>query len=78
MLLVLGISDRTANMRIKDLRPISIVTGKGSQELISFLELGYCLPSHMHLTYLIERKYTAVKQRICDVLQEQAEFTHNH
>ena len=68
------ISDRIANMIIKDLRPINIVNGKGFQELISFLEPGYRLPSHTHFTSLIERKYTVVKQTIRDVLQEQVEF----
>ena len=56
------------------MRPINIINGKGFQELLSFLEPGYRLPSHTHFTYLIEQKYTAVKQRICDVLQKQAEF----
>ena len=62
-------------MIIKDLRPINIVSGNGFQELLSFLELGYRLPSYMHFTHLIERKYTSIKQRIRELLQEQAEFT---
>ena len=61
-------------MIIRDLLPINIVNGKSFQELLSFIEPGYHLPSHMHFTYLIEQKYTAVKQRIRDILQEQAEF----
>lgn len=61
------ISDRIANVIIKDLRPINIVSGQGFQELISFLEPGYRLPSHTHFTNLIERKYASVKQRIRDV-----------
>ena len=61
-------------MIIKDLRPINIVNGKGFLGVISFLEPGYRLPAHTHFISLIERKYTAVKQRIHDVLQEQAEF----
>ena len=61
-------------MIIKDLRPISIVSGQGFQKLISFLEPGYRLPSHMHFTNLIERKYASVEQKLRGVLQEQAKF----
>ena len=68
------ISDRIPNVIIKDLRPISIVSGQGFQELISFLEPGYRLPSHMHFTNLIERKYASVKQKLRGILQEQAKF----
>ena len=56
------ISDGIGNIIIKDLHPFNIVNGKGFQEPISFLELGYRLPSHTHYPYLIEQKYTAVKQ----------------
>ena len=69
------ISNRIADMIIKDLRPINIISGHGFQELISFLEPRYHLSSHTHFTHLIERKCTSVKQRIWDLLHEQAEFT---
>ena len=42
---------------------------------MAFLEPGYRLPSSTHFTHLIERKYISVKQRIRNLLQEQAEFT---
>ena len=42
---------------------------------MAFLEPGYRLPSNTHFMHLIERKYTSVKQRIRNLLQEQAEFT---
>ena len=60
---------------MKDLRPINTVSGKGFQELMAFLEPGDHLPSSTHFTHLIERKYISVKQRIRNLLQEQAEFT---
>ena len=50
---------------IKDLRPINLVNGKGFQELIAYLEPGYRLPSDTHFTHLIERKYAAVKEKVC-------------
>ena len=70
-----AISDHITNFIVKDLRPINTVSGKGFQELIAFLEPGYCLPSSTHFMHLIERKYISVKQRIRNLLQEQAEFT---
>ena len=70
-----AISDRIGNMIIKDLHPISIVYGQGFQELISFLEPGYRVPSHTHITSLIEQNYASVKQRIRGVLHEHAKFT---
>ena len=34
-----------------------------------------CVPSNTHFMHLIEQKYTFSKQRIRNLLQEQAEFT---
>lgn len=41
---------------------------------MAFLEPGYHVPSNTHFTHLIERKYTSVKQRMHNLLQEQAEY----
>ena len=49
-----AVSDRIANLMIKDLWPINIVSGQGFQDLMAFLEPGYHLPSNTHFTHLIE------------------------
>ena len=49
-----AISKRIANLIIKDLRPINIVSGQGFQDLMAFLEPGYRLPSNTHFMHLIE------------------------
>jgi len=59
---------------IKDLRPINLVNGKGFQELIAYLEPGYRLPSDTHFTHLIERKYAAVKEKVCQVFQHKVNY----
>ena len=56
-------------MIIKDLRPISMVTGEGFQEFITYIEPEYCIPSATHFTHLIEQRYEAVKQKMREILQ---------
>ena len=51
-------------MTIKDLRPISMVTVKGFQKFIVYIQLEYCLPSVKNFTHLIEQRYEAVKQKM--------------
>jgi len=59
---------------VKDLRPINIVNGEGFQQLIGFLEPEYRLPSATHLTHLIENRYKAEKQKVCDVINSEADY----
>ena len=40
-----GITDRVSQMIVQDLRPIRIVECEGFQNLLSYLEPGYTLPS---------------------------------
>ena len=54
--------------------PINLVNGKGFQELIAYLEPGYRLPSDTHFTHLIERKYAAVKEKVCQVFQHKVNY----
>ena len=42
------ITKRIAEMVAKDLRSISIVAGYGFQNLMSYVEPGYTVPSHTH------------------------------
>ena len=43
------ISRRIAEMIARDLQPISIVEWAGFKHLLSYLEPGYCIPSHTHI-----------------------------
>ena len=69
-----AISNLIAGMIVKDLRPINVVNGKGFQELMSYLEPGYKLPSDTHFTNLIEKIYASVKMKVIDILSKDVEF----
>ena len=51
--------------------PINLVNRKGFQQLIAYLEPGYCLPSDTHFTHLVEYKYVAVKVKVRELLEHQ-------
>jgi len=69
-----AISERIAVMIVRDLHPINIVNGEGFQQLIGFLEPEYRLSSATHITHLIENKYKAVKQKVHDVINDEADY----
>ena len=68
------ISDLIAQVIVKDLRPINMVNGEGFQRLIAYLEPGYHLPSDTHFTHLIERQYSAMKTKVCELLQHKVSY----
>ena len=45
-----------------DLHPVNVVNGEGFKALMTYLELGYRLPSDRYFIGLIERKYTEMKE----------------
>ena len=49
------------------------MNGEGFQQLIGFLEPEYQLPSATHKNHLIENKYKAVKQKVCNVINDEAD-----
>ena len=51
--------------------PINLVNRRGFQQLITYLEPGYRLPSDTHFTHLVECKYVAVKAEVCALLEHQ-------
>ena len=59
---------------MKDLCPINLIAGRGFKSLITYLEPVYQLPTATHFTHLIKRKYAAVKERVCLILKEQADY----
>ena len=54
---------RIAEMVAKDLRPISTVHGYGFQNLMSYVELGYTVPSLPHTLLLCVSISTRLKRR---------------
>ena len=52
-----AITDRITGVIIKDLRPINFADGEDFQNLMSFVEPGYHLPSATYFMKLIELKY---------------------
>ena len=69
-----AISEQIVMMIVKDLRPISIVNGKGFQQLIRFLEPDYRLPLATHLTHLIENRYKVEKQKVHDIINSKSDY----
>ena len=68
------ISDLITQVIVKDLRPINMANGEGFQQLIAYLEPGYHLPSDTHFTHLIERRYAAMKTKVCELLQHKVGY----
>ena len=64
-----AITDRITGVIIKDLRPINFVDGEGFQNLMSFIEPGYHLPSATYFTKLIELKYEEAVAKVQQTLQ---------
>ena len=64
-----AITDRITGVIIKDLRPINFVDGEGFQNLMSFVEPGYHLPSATYFTKLIELKYEEAVAKVQQTLQ---------
>ena len=65
------ISDLKTQVIVK--YPINLVNRRGFQQLIAYLEPGYCLPSDTHFTHLVEYKYVAVKVKVRELLEHQVD-----
>ncbi|XP_065119297.1 E3 SUMO-protein ligase ZBED1-like [Paramisgurnus dabryanus] len=59
-----GITDSILKMIVKDMRPLSIVEGRGFREMVSTLCPGYTLPSRPHFTTLMENKYEMTLEKV--------------
>ena len=59
-----AITQRIVEMVARDLRPISVVEGVGFTNLIGYLEPGYRVPSHTHITTVCRRMYNVQKERV--------------
>ena len=50
-------------MVARDLRPVSMVEGNGFRQLINFLDPGYQIPSHTHVTTVCCRMYQVEREK---------------
>ena len=64
------ISSRIAEMVARDLRPINIVEGDGFKNLLSYIEPGYIVPSHTHISTVCRRLYDTEKERLLKTITE--------
>ena len=53
-----------AEMVARDLHSISIVEGEGFKNLLNFLEPGYKVPSHTHITKVCCDMYVEQKEKL--------------
>ena len=67
-----GITDRVSQMIVQDLRPITIVECEGFQNLLSYLEPGYTLPSRKQFTVDITHKLEMCKEKPKKCLEDEA------
>ena len=63
------ISEKIVEFVARDLRPLSIVDGKGFKQLLNYIEPGYKVPSHTHITNLCQKKFREVKQDVSALLE---------
>jgi hypothetical protein len=58
------ITKRIARMVALDLRPISIVEGRGFGELLEYIEPGYSVPSHTHISTTCRHMYRSLMEKV--------------
>ena len=58
------ITKRIAEMVARDLRPLSIVEGEGFKRLMNYVEPGYTVPSHTHITTICRHLYSELKEKL--------------
>ena len=51
-------------MVARDLHPVSMVKGNGFRQLINFLEPGYQIPSHTHVTTVCSCMHQVGRERV--------------
>ena len=69
------ITERIACFVARDLRPISVVDGIRFKSLMKFLEPGYRVPSHTHISNVCRKVYEAEKVKLNQELQKMKFFS---
>ena len=64
------ITNLIVEMIVLDLRPAAMVEGAGFIRLINYIEPGYRVPSAMHVTGHLEKKYLQTKGTVIEMLKE--------
>ena len=62
------ITDRIAEFVARNLRPLSVVDSAGFKQLVNYLEPGYKVPSHSHITSICRMKFDAMKEQLLATL----------
>lgn len=66
------ITDLLVNFVIKDIRPLSALSGEGFKDIIKFFEPGHTIPSHVTLWKNITLQYNTVKARIAKEMKDKS------
>ena len=64
------ITRRIAEMVARDLRAISLVDCVGFNNLMSYVEPGYSVPSHTHIATVCRRLYESEKDRLINIISK--------
>ncbi|KAI4817482.1 hypothetical protein KUCAC02_010879 [Chaenocephalus aceratus] len=66
------ITDLLINFVVKDVRPLSALSGEGFRDIMKFFEPGYKIPSHSTLWSNIMLQYNTVKARIANEMKDKS------
>ncbi|KAI4799076.1 hypothetical protein KUCAC02_019243, partial [Chaenocephalus aceratus] len=66
------ITDLLINFVVKDVRPLSALSGEGFRDIMKFFEPGYKIPSHATLWSNIMLQYNTVKARIVNEMKDKS------
>ncbi|KAF3854296.1 hypothetical protein F7725_022351 [Dissostichus mawsoni] len=66
------ITDLLINFVVKDVRPLSALSGEGFRDIMKFFEPGYKIPSHATLWSNIMLQYNTVKARISNEMKDKS------
>ncbi|KAI4794605.1 hypothetical protein KUCAC02_017011 [Chaenocephalus aceratus] len=66
------ITDLLINFVVKDVRPLSALSGEGFRDIRKFFEPGYKIPSHATLWSNIMLQYNTVKARIANEMKDKS------
>ena len=64
------ITDLLAMWCARNVRPMSIIEDSGLKDVFKFVEPGYSMPSHPHVTNNLKRKFDVVLEKVKDLLAD--------
>ncbi|KAJ8344468.1 hypothetical protein SKAU_G00317970 [Synaphobranchus kaupii] len=66
------ITDLLVNFVVKDIRPLSALSGGGFRDIINFFEPGYTIPSHATLWKTLTHQYSTVRANIAKEMKDKS------